>query len=1261
MDIIDNQKQKNALVLIFTILLVVFTSNSFIVFDPDFDKAPRLAIRDFSSIDNDSNIDLVANLGTNDSSYINTQSLDGLQQNLTEALTTPNFELPHTTITNNHAPYTIEENISIDNWGFEDGDATGWTVSANCFSNSATTDNPHEQTYAYRCETAANGQYLDLSIRYNITDYASDIINGSVTVNSSIWVDGDITSATDSIVRFGYRLLDSSQTLITTMSTDYVTTGSYVKYIVTDGISALNTRYYEMFMRYMRGSSSPAGLPKISDVDHHHIELQTTYGTYSLNSSMNLDDNVYNTLTEELESGSAGWYEENDVDNNAADVDSSADIGTETNFANAQGTTLDSSYMNIQEGNGDTYVAPNDVNDYHDSIANNHAPVDCGTYSAGGTEFDSAPDGTDETLTECNGAAYVEAVDINDYHDNLTDTDSGTNPDLGTYSNGGLDMDSAPDGTDETLTEENTGGGGGTNYFDPNADHVSNDCGSYTDVDDGVRDPTDPSTSGDGNSASCGGNPSVHYIEFPNIATTGLTSVNIHYFLSTGTNRELNLLTIYFNGVAQTTSGTCSVGVSQSASWRTCTVTTSTATNTVGAWFDITRNGGGAPDPVIIYAVYLSEVSSAPDNYEFDRELGWTGLDFDNVNEELCIFTGTIGAESLIIQVWDSGWTTLVTIVDANDDTWINTSISSYLTTSYFSVRFLGGTESSDTTQSTWNIDTIVIHTWTVGVDDKEFDREFSFTGLDFDEVNEYLAIFTGTIGSEALLIDVWTGSWTNIGQLNSSVSDQWVNISISTWLTSATLDFRFVGATETGDSTENTWDIDTVVIHIWSIEVLDYEINFEYQWTTANATPATLELAINAQNVPAGEDLDVWYWDSADWVSLGTITTNGWLNVTATGLTTTYTIMFNGTAESGDTTQDDWDIDLILISGEDADTRNHRFNREVNIEGIDTDDTYDNFELVINTGSLDAENLDVEIWNQTEGDWDSLFTLTSADAWTNTSLSQLYWEVDINIRFVDTTQTSDNGAASTWEIDYFGIHVWSAALYGLEWEHQNQDIETGCNPSTCSYFMFLYGNASEDMDVIFWDDGANDWYPSSRFTITSTLQWYNLTIPSYAVRENITWQYVDTNRTNDADADVLSIDYINFFVYNFTISVTEATWEIPDIPPLGGNISAPENPINIVIDSGVDFNVTISCVGCGSIAFGFQVNIDTDSNPVGAFKLNTGAGTVVLYSFQPYTTTNLQFWIFGDQYDPNGDIGFEVDSNSMTISIVPINYGVTV
>jgi hypothetical protein len=98
-------------------------------------------------------------------------------------------------------------------------------------------------------------------------------------------------------------------------------------------------------------------------------------------------------------------------------------------------------------------------------------------------------------------------------------------------------------------------------------------------------------------------------------------------------------------------------------------------------------------------------------NYQLDLEVQWTSVDFSKTNEFLCIYCGTMAAENIRVDVWTgSAWQNVFTNL-ANG--WNNASVSSYLTSSTFTIRFNGGTEINDTVQSSWNIDASLLHLWT--------------------------------------------------------------------------------------------------------------------------------------------------------------------------------------------------------------------------------------------------------------------------------------------------------------------------------------------------------------------------------------------------------------------------------------------------------------------------------------------------------------------------------------------------------------------
>lgn len=96
-----------------------------------------------------------------------------------------------------------------------------------------------------------------------------------------------------------------------------------------------------------------------------------------------------------------------------------------------------------------------------------------------------------------------------------------------------------------------------------------------------------------------------------------------------------------------------------------------------------------------------------------------------------------------------------------------------------------------------------------------ELDLEVQWTAVDYAETNEELCIYAGDTGTEDLRVDYWTGSaWNNL--LADLMANNWNNVSIS--LTSATFTIRFKGGSETGDTSQDSWDVDVTLLHVWSV-----------------------------------------------------------------------------------------------------------------------------------------------------------------------------------------------------------------------------------------------------------------------------------------------------------------------------------------------------------------------------------------------------------------------------------------------------------
>jgi hypothetical protein len=96
-------------------------------------------------------------------------------------------------------------------------------------------------------------------------------------------------------------------------------------------------------------------------------------------------------------------------------------------------------------------------------------------------------------------------------------------------------------------------------------------------------------------------------------------------------------------------------------------------------------------------------------NYQLDLEVQWTNVNYTRKNEQLCIYTGTIDSENLSIDVWTGmSWTLLINALSVG---WNNVSVSDYLVSSTFTIRFKD-TETPDAMQHGWQIDCVLLHTW---------------------------------------------------------------------------------------------------------------------------------------------------------------------------------------------------------------------------------------------------------------------------------------------------------------------------------------------------------------------------------------------------------------------------------------------------------------------------------------------------------------------------------------------------------------------
>jgi hypothetical protein len=172
-----------------------------------------------------------------------------------------------------------------------------------------------------------------------------------------------------------------------------------------------------------------------------------------------------------------------------------------------------------------------------------------------------------------------------------------------------------------------------------------------------------------------------------------------------------------------------------------------------------------------------------------------------------------------------------------------------------------------------------------------------------------------GDDGADVFVDYTGSGSGTNVGRIGQHIAWQYDTINLGTHTISEVNNLR-VYLQYYKSSTAHNVLIDRIQIGVSQPTAPNYQLDFEYQWTASVYNRVNKQVCIYVASHTGGtENLFVNYRNGSAWSLLGTITTTGWSNFTATGLTSSiYTIQLKGATESGDLVQDSWNIDLIML-----------------------------------------------------------------------------------------------------------------------------------------------------------------------------------------------------------------------------------------------------------------------------------------------------------------------------------------------------------
>jgi len=99
-------------------------------------------------------------------------------------------------------------------------------------------------------------------------------------------------------------------------------------------------------------------------------------------------------------------------------------------------------------------------------------------------------------------------------------------------------------------------------------------------------------------------------------------------------------------------------------------------------------------------------------NYRLDLEERWTNVDYNNTDQLAIYEVGSI-SENMEVDFWNGiAWNPVIPSLASG---WNNASVSSYMTSSNFTIRFLDGNVVGDTIQNSWQIDVALVRTNFIG------------------------------------------------------------------------------------------------------------------------------------------------------------------------------------------------------------------------------------------------------------------------------------------------------------------------------------------------------------------------------------------------------------------------------------------------------------------------------------------------------------------------------------------------------------------
>ena len=259
-----------------------------------------------------------------------------------------------------------------------------------------------------------------------------------------------------------------------------------------------------------------------------------------------------------------------------------------------------------------------------------------------------------------------------------------------------------------------------------------------------------------------------------------------------------------------------------------------------------------------------------------------------------------------------------------------------------------------------------------------QLNLEVSWNNVDYNEENEELCIYAGAMGGEDLRVDYWNGSaWINV--FTDLTPNSWNNASIQ--LTGTTLTLRFIGGTESGDGAQDSWEIDALLLHVWTDE---YTVEVELSGTSNTYNWEKLVWTVDSSWTVEGVNvtLQLYDWKAGQYPSSG----DGYIYYTSgvANSDETYTQQITTNSEDFRNSTGGWkvkirgvkrtsvqfDLKLDLVEYETTYYSEYRVSTEFLFTGMTSDSpTWLNF-TIVSEYTISGVNVTIQVWNYTSSSY---------------------------------------------------------------------------------------------------------------------------------------------------------------------------------------------------------------------------------------------------------------------------------------------------